>query len=372
MDQRDAYIDQLSQLMDINVIQGDRSQVNIFTNSGIQLVGAQAAQLSFDAVGTVTPDSLWNADPSLARCWHVTLIPPAGTPSILIQDHAIRSGTIAAYLQMRDQDLVQAQNQLDALAAGMATGAVRQDHRRHRRLRRRRKMVSTSISAGLSARQYDHRQLHRHRDQHAAYDNAGAGRRSAGFAAANTPRPRQQTTLYSALISPAVWIGRCADQHRASPVPAWSASNPSGTTLEILDDGAGNTVDVNSLSTTATVTTADRRQRRTSVIYRRLDALHRRNHRTAVRRASAWPAASQSIPSVVADPSSLVIYRRGTAAGDSTRPDFILHQLTSAAQTFLANTGIGTCPRAIFRLAHHLSCGKSSASKARPRAPPTT
>ena len=51
----------------------------------------------------------------------ITLIPPSGTPIDLIQDHAIRSGTIAAYLQMRDQDLVQAQNQLDALAAGMAT-----------------------------------------------------------------------------------------------------------------------------------------------------------------------------------------------------------------------------------------------------------
>ena len=47
MDQRDSYIDQLSQLMDINVVQGDRGQVGIFTNSGIQLVGAQAATIEF-------------------------------------------------------------------------------------------------------------------------------------------------------------------------------------------------------------------------------------------------------------------------------------------------------------------------------------
>ena len=120
LDNRDAYIDQLSQLMDINVISGDRNQVTIFTNSGTQLVGSQAAQLSFDAVGTMTPQSQWNANPALRGVGTITLIPPAGTPVDLIQNRAIRSGTIAAYLQMRDQDLVQAQTQLDALAAAMA------------------------------------------------------------------------------------------------------------------------------------------------------------------------------------------------------------------------------------------------------------
>ena len=40
-DQRDVYIDQLSQLMDIKVVASDHNQVNVFTNSGIQLVGDQ-------------------------------------------------------------------------------------------------------------------------------------------------------------------------------------------------------------------------------------------------------------------------------------------------------------------------------------------
>ena len=55
-DQRDNYIDQLSQLMDIRVVTDDQNQVTVFTNSGIQLVGADAAQLSFNAQGTVTRD----------------------------------------------------------------------------------------------------------------------------------------------------------------------------------------------------------------------------------------------------------------------------------------------------------------------------
>lgn len=83
-DQRDAAIDQLSKLMDINVVQGDRGQVTVFTNSGVQLVGAQAAQLNFDAVGTITPASQWSADPTQRGVGTITLTPPSGTPIDLI------------------------------------------------------------------------------------------------------------------------------------------------------------------------------------------------------------------------------------------------------------------------------------------------
>ncbi len=55
-DQRDYYIDQLSQLMDIKVVATDHNQVNVFTRSGAQLVGDQAAALTFDAKGLVERD----------------------------------------------------------------------------------------------------------------------------------------------------------------------------------------------------------------------------------------------------------------------------------------------------------------------------
>ena len=49
-------------------------------------------------------------------------------------------------------------------------------------------------------------------------------------------------------------------------------------------------------------------------------------------------------PAVVADPSTLILYQPGTAAGDSTRPDFtMLQQLTQrVADVFARITGIGT------------------------------
>ena len=111
------------------------------------------------------------------------------------------------------------------------------------------------------------------------------------------------------------------------------ASNPSGTTLRVLDDGAGNTVNVNAVSATATATVPDRRQQRAAVLHRRHQLLYRRDHGAAARRASALPAASRSTPRSLADPSKLVVYqarhrrRRPHAAGfhlrsaDRSAPD---------------------------------------------------
>src|SRR4029079_6808293 len=337
-DQRDSYIDQLSQLMDINVIPGDRGQVSIFTSNGTQLVGAQAAQLSFDAVGTITPNSLWNANSSLRGVGTITLIPPAGAPVDLIQNHAIRSGTIAAFLQMRDQDLVQAQNQLDALAAGMAqalsdkttTGAP----------------VSSPPQNGFSV---DVGNLSNGNTVTVNYtDTATNTPHTITLVRVDDPSALPLSNTATATANDTVFgidfsggMGSVVTQINAALTGTGMTASNSGTVLQILDDGAANTGDVNSLSATATVTSltsggaelplfTDGSTPYTGII-------------TGTGPESRGLAAGIAVtPSIVADPSSLIVYQAGTPAGDSTRPDFILQQLTNASLTFSPNTGIGT------------------------------
>ena len=337
-DQRDSYIDQLSQLMDINVIPGDRGQVSIFTSNGTQLVGAQAAQLSFDAVGTITPNSKWNANPSLRGVGTITLIPPAGAPVDLIQNHAIRSGTIAAYLQMRDQDLVQAQNQLDALAAGMAqalsdkttAGAP----------------VSSPPQNGFSV---DVGNLSAGNTVTINYtDTATSTPHTITLVRVDDPSALPLSNTATATANDTVFginfsggMGSVVTQINAALTGTGMTASNSGTVLQILDDGAANTVDVNSMSATATVTSltggsgefplfTDGSAPYTGVI-------------TGTGSERVGLAARIAVnPAVVADPSSLIAYQAGTPAGDSTRPDFILQQLTNASLTFSPNTGIGT------------------------------
>lgn len=119
------------------------------------------------------------------------------------------------------------------------------------------------------------------------------------------------------------------------------ASNPSGNTLEVLDDGAGNIVDVTGVSTTKTATS----------LLGGSAALPFFTDGTQPYTGAIGSLGSQSIgfsgrisvnPALLADPSKLVTYQAGTAAGDSTRPDFIFQQLTGSSQQFSADTGIGT------------------------------
>ena len=46
--------------------------------------------------------------------------------------------------------------------------------------------------------------------------------------------------------------------------------------------------------------------------------------------------------SLLSDPGQLVAYGPGTASGDTTRPDFILSQLTTASYYYSPQTGVGT------------------------------
>ena len=82
--------------------------------------GVQASQLAFNNAGTLTANALWSANPSQDGAGTITLTSPNGAQTDMLATNAIQSGQIAAYVQMRDNILPQAQNQLDELANQMS------------------------------------------------------------------------------------------------------------------------------------------------------------------------------------------------------------------------------------------------------------
>src|SRR3954452_10417372 len=121
MDQRDSAIDQLSQLMDVRVSSGSAKQVTVYTSNGVELVGLQASQLSFNSQGTLNANSQWNADPTKCSTGTISCKLANGASIDMIATNSFKSGQIAADLTLRDTTLVQAQTQLDQLAASMAS-----------------------------------------------------------------------------------------------------------------------------------------------------------------------------------------------------------------------------------------------------------
>ena len=107
--------------MNVRVVQGSNNQVAVTTSAGVQLVGTQASQLSFNQTGTMSAGLQWNADPTKSGLGTITSTSPSGATTDLIAGGALQSGEIAGYVNMRDKVLVQAQGQLDEIAAQMSS-----------------------------------------------------------------------------------------------------------------------------------------------------------------------------------------------------------------------------------------------------------
>lgn len=120
-DQRDQQITQLSTYMDVETVEQRDGSVTVSTRSGVTLVDrASAAALVFDGRGTLNADAAYAADATVRSVGTITATTPGGGRIDLGEPGVLRSGSIAAGLDLRDATLPQVQRQLDDLAAGLA------------------------------------------------------------------------------------------------------------------------------------------------------------------------------------------------------------------------------------------------------------
>ena len=335
-DQRDAYVDQLSQLIDIRVVRNDQNQLNIFTNSGIQLVGSEAAQLSFTPQGTVSATTVWDPDPTKSNLGSLSLVSPGGSVVDLMTSHSIRSGQIAAYIDMRDNVLVQAQNQLDALASTMAQALsdVTTDGT----------PVSAPPQDGFDV---DTAGLLVGNRINLTYTDAGSVTHQVSIVRADDPAALPLDDAATANPNDEVvgidfsgGAASVAAQLNALFGPGLQFSNPSGTNLRVLDDGSG-TFSVGAFSATKTATAlangnpeaplfTDGSQPFTGAIT------------GSGAQTTGFAGRIAVNPALIGDPTKLTLFDTTTAIGDPTRPNFIYNQLTSVGFAFSGQTGLGS------------------------------
>jgi flagellar hook-associated protein 1 FlgK len=338
LDQRDNYINQLSQLMDVNVVEGDLNQIRVFTTSGIQLVGTTHATLQFDAQGTIGAENQWSADPNKRSVGTVTLIGTDGSKIDLVANNSLRSGQIAGYLQLRDRDLPQAQSQLDAFAAAMASSLSDVT------------TPGTAVTSGAQAGfGLDTAGLLNGNTISVSYVDRSSGKTQKltfvrvddatalplADTASNDPNDKVIGLNFSGGLSSVV-----TQMNQALVTRGLSASNPSGSTLQIIDDGSGRST-VSAASTTTTATGfGDGSQ---ELPFFTDDSGLYSGAITSLGPQSLGLAGRISVnAALLGDPGKLVNYQPGTTSGDPTRPNFILNQLTTSSRSFSPDTGIGT------------------------------
>jgi len=336
LDQRDQYITQLSELMDIRVTTNGLNQVTVFTNSGVQLVGNEAARLSFNAQGTVSPNTLWNSDPSKSNLGSVVVSYANGGSIDLTATGGIKSGKIAAYTELRDKSLVEAQNQLDQFAASLSSALSDKT------------TAGTAVTSGLqSGFDLNVADLKAGNVIHVTYTDT----------ATNTQRQISIMRVDDASVLPLSNDATADPNDRVVGVDfsggmasvitqlntALGGSNlqfsGAGSTLTVLNNTGFSTVNAASVTTTQTNLTngsaelslfTDNGSPYTGAIGATGSQITGLAGRLAVNNA------------LVADPSKLVLYSASTAAGDTTRSDFILSQLTTATFQYSPASGVGS------------------------------
>ncbi len=259
-DQRDQAVTQLAQLMNVNVVQGSDDQISVFTGTGQQLVaGSQAGQLSFNNVGALSATSQWSANPSQDSVGTITLTSPGGTSTDLIATNAIQSGQIGSYIQMRDSILPQAQAQLDELANQMSQALSNQTTSGN--------AVTSGSQAGFNI---DVGALSAGNTVQLSYTDAQNNSHTVTIVAlgAGGALPAQPANSSNPVVGVnlAAGMSSVVSQLNAALGTNLQFSNPSGTVLQVLNNGAGNVV--NSLSATSTVTSLAERRPTAAAVYR--------------------------------------------------------------------------------------------------------
>ncbi|MDB5592729.1 flagellar hook-associated protein FlgK [Enterovirga sp.] len=329
-DQRDALIDELSTLMDLKVTAQPNGTVAVATTGGLSLVdGPRAISLSFDA-RPLAPGAAYDPDPARRQAGTITATGLDGVRRDALASGLIRSGEIAAHVELRDRILPQAQAQLDELAAGLA--AALSD----------RTVAGTASSAGaasgfdldLAALSAGNPITVSVRDPGGATRTLTFVRASSAFGVAAAAAAGQVAVDLSGGLAGAVaTIGSALG-------PDYAVSNTSGATLRVLNNGG--TSAVTALSAQATVTGLASGAPELPFF---VDAGWGNAAFTGSFEAGSQLAGFAGRiaihPGLVADNAKLISYGPSVLAGDTTRPALILDRLTSASRSFSGAAGIG-------------------------------
>jgi flagellar hook-associated protein 1 FlgK len=340
MDQRDNAIDQLSQLMDIRVVTDNTNQATVFTNSGIQLVGgSQASVMSFNSQGTLDANSQWNSNPALSGAGTITINLPNGGNFDMIANNAISSGQLAADLKLRDKTLVQAQAQVDQLAAALA-GSLSDLTRPGAGVTGPPAGFDLDLSGvqpgnAINLTYTDTATNTQHQVTILRVDDPAA----LPLSNTATADPNDQVIGVNFTGGMASIV---AQLNTALGAAHLQFSNPSGSTLRAVDDNTA-AATVNAVSTTTTPSSLANGVAQLP-LFTDAGSLYTGKITASGSQMTGLAGRITVNPALLGDASKLTVYNASpvTSSGDTTRADFIYSQLTSGSFSYSPQTGLGS------------------------------
>jgi len=342
MDQRDQAINSLSKYVDVRVTTDGSNQANIYTTTGVQLVGAGlASQFSFASSGALSATSLYNIDPAKSGVGALTLKLPNGSSIDVVGNNVVSSGQIAADLKLRDETLVQAQNQVDQLAATMSSALSDKT------------TAGTTVSGPPAGFDIDLSGAQPGNSVNITYTDSTNTQRQITLVNVTDPAalPLQNATNANPMqigVNFANGMGAIASAlntalsgshltFSAAPSPA------TATTLRVTDDNSG-LAKVNSASSSKTVSSLTSGGPQLPLFTDGGQALYTGAITSSGSQMTGLAGRIAVNTQLTADPTRLSIYNTSpvTPTGDTTRSDYLYSQLTNTVFSYSPQTGLGS------------------------------
>ncbi|WP_439496713.1 flagellar hook-associated protein FlgK [Bosea sp. (in: a-proteobacteria)] len=336
-DQRDRIVAELSQYMDIKTSEDARGSLSIVTGSGAQIFdGRPSVTFGFDEHSALGPESQWSPVASERGVGTITMTDSSGNTRDAIANNVFRSGEIAAFIELRDKTLVQAQAQLDEIAAQMSSALSD------------REISGTAVTAGAATGfEVDLAGLQSGNSVTLDYrvTPGGATRRFTFVrveSGASLPLPASATGDANNTVVGIDFSGgpaSVAAQIQAATGGGFTVSN-TGSVLSIVDDGAGNTRDV--LGLTARSTAAGLQSGSAELPFFVDGTRPYTGSFEGGSQALGYAGRIAINPDLIADRSKLVVFNTtpATPQGDDTRAKLMLERLTQSQRSFTNATSL--------------------------------
>ena len=330
-DQRDRLVASVAEVIDVQADYRADGTVSLMTRSGVGLLDNGVSTFKFSSAGSLSATSLASRNSSDSKVGTLTLTTPSGLTIDLVQQGVLQGGELAGLVQLRDKILVEAQNQLDEIAAGLATafntittpGTAADDG-----------LGATGLKADIS-------QVKPGNDVLLTYTRNGAEQRvrivnstnGEDFVDASGQR----------VISVDMSDATTAAATLQAKLPGLNITSPGAGTIRVLDDGAGDTIDVTALTTRASASGTQQGDLAMALFVDQGNSAFTDNLDTNPPQIRGFASRISVNPAVIANNGLLVQFDIDHTLGDAARPEYLLEQLETmnfvSGTTPAANVG---------------------------------
>ena len=318
MDQRDRLVSSVAELIDVKADYRGDGTVSLMTRTGVGLLdGGGISTFSFESAGNLSATSRLDADPTQSKVGKLTLNTPSGLKIDLVNQGALQGGELAGLITLRDKTLVEAQDQLDEIASGLAQAFSTN------------KTAGTAVTAGASTGfDIDLSNMQPGNDVLFTYSEDGVDKR---VRVVNTNEPSDYLDATGQRVIGLDLSGNSATAAAtlSTKFPNLAITSTGQGNLRILDDGTTGRSDVKSAVARTTSTGIQGTGLGFNMFVDQGNAAFTNNLDTDPPQKLGFASRITVNPAVLADNKLIVQSEIGQTLGDAARANYVIDQMTN-------------------------------------------